>query len=168
MGKIFQGIFGGSKSKQTSQSNNQAYPYLQGAYGGQVSNGTGANDFVSQLLGLKGGDEANQAFDKYKDSTGYQFALDSGSKAITGNAASRGLLSSGSTAQALTKFGQNNATQYYNSYLDKLLGLSGQGLQAGGLIGGAGQQSSSKGTSSTKPGIGGFLGSILSGGMAGG
>lgn len=167
MGKIFQSVFGGSQSKQSSQSNNQAYPYLQGAYGGQVSNGTGANDFISQLLGLKGGDQANQAFDKYKDSTGYQFALDSGSKAITGNAASRGLMSSGATGKALTKFGEDTGTQYYNNYLDKLMGLSQQGLGAGGLIGGAGQQSSSKGSSSTKPGMGGFIGSILSGGAAG-
>jgi hypothetical protein len=146
------------KSTQKSESKNLAYPYLQNAYGGQVSAGTGANDLVSRLL--TGGQGAGQAFDTYKNSTGYQNVLDGGSRAITGNAASRGLLSSGSTLKALNNYGQDTAKSYFNKYLQQLLGLSGQGLQAGGLIGNAGQVSSQQ--SKSKPGLAPLLGTGLS------
>lgn len=174
-------IFGGSKSKQDSQntstqqssSSNQAYPFLQQQYGGQINQGLGASNFMAQLLGLpNSGDPsaANSAFDDYKNSTGYNFMMDSGRKAITGNAAANGLLDSGSTLKALNTYGQNTGSSFFNAYLDKLLGLSQQGLGAGGLISGAGQQSSStgysqgtsSGTSSSSPGIGQFLGTIAS------
>lgn len=179
-------IFGGSKSKQQSQNTstssgssqnaswNDAYPWLSNNYGSMATNGIGANDFMAQLLGTKGGDEASQAFDRYKDNTGYNFVLDSGSKAITGNQATRGMLGSGATLKALNTFGQNTGTSFFNNFLDKLLGQSQQGLGAGGLISGAGQKSlgnsnsssssqgTSSGSSSTKPGMGQFLGSIVS------
>lgn len=152
-------IFGGSKSKQSSSSSNQAYPYLQQAYGGQVSNGTTANNSLLSLL--TGGAGSQDAFNNYKNSAGYRSTLDAGSHAITDNAASRGLLNSGATGKALTNYGQNLNQQYYNNYLNQLLGVSQQGLAAGGLIGGAGSTSSSTGSSSSKPGIGGFLGALL-------
>lgn len=167
MGNLGQTLFGGEKKSSVEKSNsyNEAYPYLKDAYGGQVSTGTDATSFLSKLLGMGGSDAAHGAFDDYKKSAGYDFALKSGSDAITGNAASRGLLSSGSTAKALSRYGQDVGSTYFNNYLDKLMGLSGQGLTAGGLIGSAGQKSESTGTSkgSSKPGLGGFLGRIGSG-----
>lgn len=191
MGKVFKSIFGGSSSKnssqQTSQSTsgsqgaswNEAYPWLQNTYSPASTNGLQANDFLSALLGLHGNPAADDAFNKYKDDSGYGFIMDSGERAITGSAAARGLLNSGSTAKALTQFGQNTASQFYNNYLDRLLGLSNQGLQAGQLIGSAGQRSTNNSTSSTtsqgtstgkseqKPGIGAFIGSALSAASAG-
>lgn len=177
-------IFGGSKSKSKQQSQaqstsqqqsaswNDAYPGLAGQFNPLIQTGLDASDFLGQLLGLRGGTAAQEGFDRYKDASGYEFIMDSGQDAISGNAAARGLLNSGATAKALTKFGQNTASQFYNNYLDRLLGLSTQGIQAGGLLGSAGQRSygtgnsqstsSSTGTSSSssKPGIGGFLGQI--------
>lgn len=156
-------IFGKpATQQQTSHSDNQAYPYLQGAYGGQVSNGTGALDMVSKLL--MGGAGSADAFNNYKNSAGYQSTLDAGSHAITNNNAAKGFLQSGATGKALAQFGQQTNQQYYNNYLDKLMGVSQQGLGAGGLIANAGQQSTSQGSSKgPKQGIGGFLGTALAG-----
>lgn len=190
MGKIFSAIFGGSgsnsKSQQTAQSTSQnnsaswndAYPQLSNDYGSQTSNGLGANDFMAQLLGLKGDAGANDAFDKYKQDAGYNFMLDSGSKAITNNSASKGILNSGATLKALSDYGQNTGTSFFNNYLDKLSGLGQQGLGAGGLIASTGQKSVGSGTSNSssqgtsnassysKPGMGQFIGSIISGAAA--
>ena len=62
----------------------------------------------------------NNAFKSYLDSTGYQFQFDQGQRAITGSAAARGLLNSGATAKALTKYGQNIGKQYFSDYLGQL------------------------------------------------
>lgn len=167
MSNIFQGIFGGSKKQEQSQqsSNNQAYPYLQQAYSGQVGTGTQANSLLGSLLGVPGSDPSAGAsgLNNYANSAGGQFTLSQGSKAITGNNAARGLLQSGATGQALENFGQQNAQQYVQPYIQNLLGLSGAGTAAGGLIGSAGQQSqgTSSGSASEKPGISKFLGSMI-------
>lgn len=148
------------KSTQKSTASNQAYPYLQGALGGAVSGGTNALGMAGNLLGM--GDKAagDAAYQNFQNSTGFQSQLDAGSKAITGNAASRGLLRSGSTGKALMNFGQDLGKQSFSTYLQNLLGMSGQGLQAANIIGGAGQQSSSTGKS--KPGLGSTIGAGLS------
>lgn len=172
-----------SRSSSESLSHNLAYPYLKDAYSGQVSTGTGANAMLANLLGL-GNDPAAaaDAFQRYRNSAGFNSTLAAGSDAISGNAASRGLLSSGATLKRLAGYGQELNQQYYGNYLNQLLGLSNQGLQAGGLISGAGNESTSKsqseassqqssqsrnqysGSSSgkSKPGLGGFVGSALS------
>jgi hypothetical protein len=110
------------------------------------------------LLGLGGGDPA--AFQKYLNSSGYKFMLDSGSKAITGNAAARGLLNSGSTLKALTQFGQDLGSTKLDNYLGQLSNIAKTSLGAGGLISEAGQYS--KGSGSSSPGIAGLIGAVLS------
>jgi hypothetical protein len=167
MGNIGQSLFGGNKSTSTgtSTSSNKAYDFLKGAFGGQVEQGSQANSMVANLLGL--GDDAagDAALERYNKSSGMDFLLDSGSRAITGNMASKGLLNSGATLKGLTTFGQGLASTQFGSYLDKLMGLADGSYKAGGIIGNAGQvsqsQSSSKGNS--KPGIGGFLGQVGAG-----
>lgn len=103
----------------------------------------GANAFRTRqaLLGL-GGDEdaARAAFDNYLDSTGFQFALDTGRDAITGSRAARGLLDSGATGEALTEFGGNLGRQAFNNFLGQLTTDANFGLQAGTAIGSAGSQ----------------------------
>lgn len=154
------GLLGGSKQKSTSS--NQAFGTLNTAFSPVLgATGTGANA-LQALLGL-GGDSAaaDAGFQRFRDSTGYNFQMDQGQRAITGSAAARGLLNSGSTAKALQSFGQGLADSSFNSYLDNLLKYSGLGLQAGQLLGGAGQVSQSSGKS--KKGIGGILGGVASG-----
>jgi hypothetical protein len=58
---------------------------------------------------------------------GYQFNLTQGVKAIDASAASKGLLNSGATGQALTQFGQGLAGNYLNNYVQGLTGLAGLG-----------------------------------------
>lgn len=93
--------------------------------------GTAANDTAAGLLGV-GGDPAQSqaAFDNYLNSTGYRFNLAQGQNAITGSAAARGLLKSGATAKALTKFGQNIGSSYFNDYLNQVGNVANRGLSA--------------------------------------
>lgn len=154
-------IFGGSKSKSVGSSYNKSYDYLQGALGGQVGQGGLAGTQMANLLGLNGAQGQNDAFNNWRNSTGYQFGLNQGMDAITGNAAAGGLLNSGSTAKALNSFGQDYASTQYGNYMQQLMGLSGQGLNAANTIGGAGNVSNQKSTSSSTNGFGGGIGSLL-------
>jgi hypothetical protein len=72
---------------------------------------------------------------------------------ITGQGAAAGILNSGSTAKALQTRGTELNQSFYNNYLQQLAGLSGLGLQAGGLVANAGQQSkSSRAAVQARPG----------------
>lgn len=137
-------------NNSTSSSGNQAYGMLSQGLAPQVSNGTGASNGLAALLGV-GGDPAaqQQAFSNWKDSTGYQFGMDQGTQAITGSAAAKGLLNSGSTAKALNTFGQNYANTQYQNYLNPLQSLVQSGNQAGSTIAGAGNVSNSQSTEQT-------------------
>lgn len=159
-------IFGGSKqsSNQSSVSNNQAFPYLQGALGGTVSQGTNAGSMLGNLLGINGGPAQTQGFQNFRDSTGYQFGKQQGMDSITGNAATQGLLNSGGTLKALDTYGQNYANTQYGNYTGQLQNLLNSGMQGAGVLAGAGQQSMSSGSSkgsSNNGGAGGAIGSLL-------
>lgn len=159
------GIFGGSKQKQTSSSVNVNNSLIKDTFTPTAqTTGTASNALMS-LLGLGGGGGAgqDQAFQNFRDNSGYDFQMDQGTRAITGSNAAKGLLNSGSTVKGLATFGQGLADQSLNSYLDKIFQLGNLGLGAGGLITQAGQTSESKGSSKSKPGIGGALGSIAGG-----
>ncbi len=143
------GIFGGSKSKQTSS--NQAYGTINQAVSPALSNiSTGTNAANAFLSGDMSG------FNQYKNNTGFDFQADQGSRGITGNAAAGGLLRSGGTGKALANFGANINQQFADNYFQKLLQQAGLGMQAGQLLAGAGQTST--GTSKSKPGLGGLIG----------
>lgn len=155
-------IFGGSKQSSQQSSTNQAYPYLQNALSGTVSQGTSAGSQLGDLLGLNGSGPQNQGFTNFRNSTGYQFGKDQGISSITGNAATQGLLNSGGTLKALDTYGQNYANTQYSNYTSQLQNLLNSGLQGAGILGGAGQtsQGSSKGNSNNG-GLGGAIGSLL-------
>lgn len=151
MGKLF----GGSKSSQTSS--NQAYGTINNAVAPALGNiATGTNSLNALLSGDTSG------FNQYKAATGFDPMAEQGSRGITGNAAAGGLLRSGGTGKALTAFGNQLQQQFADSYFNKLLSQAGLGLQAGNLLAGAGNTSSSK--SKSKPGLGGFVGTALTGG----
>lgn len=133
------------------------FDYLKGSPLGTsyLPNGGVANNAIGNLLGV-GGDPtaANNAFANYQNSTGTQFQLNEGSKAITTNNAAKGLLNSGATLKALTKYGQNLGSTTFNNYLSQLGGLQQAGLSAGGAIGGAGSQAGATGASAISQGYG--------------
>jgi hypothetical protein len=142
---------------------------LSSALGGQVSTGTSASNQLANLLGLNGTPAQTQGFQNFQNSTGYQFGLNQGTQAITQNAATAGLLNSGSTAKALDTYGQNYANTQYQNYLNPLQSLVGSGTSAANAISGAGQQSSSQSQSQStangtgqKQGILGLLGQTAS------
>lgn len=168
MGKLFGG---GSKSKQsstqtsqsTSNSQNQAYPFIQQQFGGITNQAnTGANALQALLSGDTGG------LNTFLSSTGYDFDRDRGEGSINTKLASQGMRNSGAALKGLTTFNQDLRSKYSGSYIDTLMKQIGNGLNAGQLISGTGgvanSQSSgtgtSTGTSSSKGGIGGTIGSL--------
>jgi hypothetical protein len=94
------------------------------------------------------------AFNNYRNSTGYQFRLGEGQRAITGSNAAKGLLDSGDTARSLVEFGQDYGSAEFNNYLQQLMALSGQGLQAGQTIGQAGSNAGAVGANAITQGYG--------------
>lgn len=95
-----------------------------------VDSGTAANTMYSNALGLNGSDGNAAATSAFQTGPGYQFALDQGTQAALRGASASGMLNSGNTLTALTEYGQGIANQEYGSWLDRLNGVSSNGLQA--------------------------------------
>lgn len=83
-----------------------------------------------QLMGNEDLDAARMA--ALVKSPGYQFQLDEGEKALERSAAARSGLLTGAAGKAMTRFGQGLASTSYNSFMDRIAGLSGQGAAAAG------------------------------------
>lgn len=138
-----------SQQQSTSDSKNQAFQQIQQTYTPTTALTGSATTAIGNLLGLNGPQASDEGFQKFRDSSGYNFIKDEGIRGITGSKAAGGLLNSGSTLRAITGYGSNLADNFLNQYLASLTGLSNTGLQAGQLIAGAGNtaQSQSTGTS---------------------
>lgn len=136
------------QSTQSSESKNQAYPFLQDQLGGEVSGVAGTNNAIRNLLGLNGKVGVDEGFSTFKNSAGYDFIKDEGIKGITSNNATKGLLNSGSTLKAVSGFSSNLANNFLEKYLSSLFNLSGSGLQAGSILSSAGNTANSQGNSS--------------------
>lgn len=169
MGGVIRTVFGGSKQKQSSSSTQESGNYfkddLKNAFMPTTESTGMASTALGKLLGLSG--DRSQALQDFRNTPGYQFNLESGSNAIGGQFANRGVFDSGATRKALMKFGSGLADNTQNSYIQNLLGLGQLGTQAGGLVADAGRYATGSstgqggGTSSTG-GLGSFLGAILS------
>lgn len=166
----------------TSTSDNANAGMITSAYGGQMNQGTGATNFLSQLLGVTPGAVANganavgtaangvaaaggaqQGYNNYLQMAGYAPAMRQMSQGVTGQGAASGLLNSGATAKALQTRGAELNQGYFNNYLQQLSGLSGLGMQAGGLVANAGQRTKQTGGSpSTLGSIASTVGGIAS------
>lgn len=155
-------IFGKSNSRSDDHTYNANKDLVNGLYTPVSQNGVNASDAIAGMLGLNGPQGQNQAFDNWRQSTGYQFGLNEGIKAINGNAATEGILNSGDTLKALNTYGQNYANTQYGNYVNQLQGLLGSGLQAGGLLANVGQQrdATSQGAGQNG-GVGGLVSSVL-------
>lgn len=104
-----------------------------------INAGNTANTELLGFLGLGGSAEASHAaLQTYLNSTGYQFARDSGLEAVTNNKAAAGLLKSGSTLKALDAFGTNIANQYGQQYVGNLQNVVGTGAGAANALSGTG------------------------------
>jgi hypothetical protein len=119
-----------SQIYQTNSANEQ--PYIQ--------SGDAANIALQGFLGLGGSPEASQtALNNYLSSTGYHFTLNQGLDAAESNAASKGLLNSGSTLEALDNYGAGVAQQYGQTYEGDLAGVASTGANAANALAGQGE-----------------------------
>lgn len=145
--------FGSSKqesnnnSQQTSASYNQAYPALNQAFGGSTALTGQSSNVIANLLGLNGATGQDDGFQKFKDSSGYNFIQDQGVRGITSSNAAKGLLGSGDTLKSISGYSSGLASSFLNSYLANLAGLSNTGIQAGQVLSSAGNTANSQGTS---------------------
>lgn len=146
--------FGSSKSssqnqsQQTSESKNQAFPFLQGALGGQVSNVGSGSNILASLLGLNGSSAGAEAFNTYKNSSGYDFIQNEGMKGINANNAAKGLLGSGSALKEISKYNTGLASSFLDKYLASLSNFTNTGLSSAQILAQAGNTANSQGTSS--------------------
>jgi hypothetical protein len=89
---------------------------------------------------------------------GYQFRMDMGNRAITGNAASNGMIQSGDTLRALQSFGQEQGSQEFGNAFNRRLGLAQMGQNSAANLGFMGNQSAQNiGNLSTNMNAGGAL-----------
>ncbi len=79
------------------------------------------------------------AFQNYLNSTGYQFQMDQGMKAINQGYAAKGALQSGAAMKALQTYGQNTGTSFFKDYLGLLANQQGVGLSGASAVAGVGQ-----------------------------
>lgn len=164
-------IFGGSKQSSSSnntassvsESSNRAYDTINQGYApiGQQNLEQG-NRGLMEILG--GG------FEGYKDKTGFDFLKEIGMRGVMGQWGGRGVIGSGAAAKALQGYGQNLNKTFADSFIGHNQNLSNTGINIGQLLGGVGgvskSNSQSRGTSTgsgnSNPGVGGFVGGLLS------
>lgn len=113
-----------------------------GAYQPWVDAGTSAVGTYQDALGLNGAEGNARATGAFQTGPGYEFARGEAERAGLRAASAGGMLASGNTLAALSDRTQGLADQEYGSWLDRLNGLSGQGMQgASGQAAGYGAQS---------------------------
>jgi hypothetical protein len=123
------GLFGtlfGKPGTSTSKSWNDAAPWANQTFQPAAQAGVGG---INQLAG-----ELDGGFDDYAKNAGWDFQLGEGLDGITGSAAARGLLRSGSAGKAFVKYGNDLKGGMYNNYLGQLGNLGQLGLGTGGLL----------------------------------
>lgn len=146
------GIFG-KRGRSSSTSENVNNDLIKSSFGGSMA---ATGDSISALQALLGGDASG--FRKFTDAIDLSGQAEYGSRGITGNAAAKGLLRSGSTGKALVNYEQMLENQASDQYMNRLLGVGNLGLGAGGLVAQAGQRSQSSQREGGKSGFGNFLG----------
>lgn len=146
MGGVGDALFGHPSKESShaeSHSSNRAYEPIAHALTPALNYTTRGGDMISNLLGLSGGPAQTAGLENFANSGGMEFLRDQGTRQITSNQASKGLLNSGDTLKAETKYGQGLGSTYLNQYMQNLMGFSNLGLGAANAMSGAGQVSNS-------------------------
>jgi hypothetical protein len=133
----------GAAQNAASQNNaleSQIYQQNSANEAPYIQSGDAANTALQGFLGIGGSPQASQAaLNDYLNSTGYQFTLNQGLDAAESNAASKGLLNSGSTLEALDSFGSGLAQTYGQQYEGDLAGVASTGAGAANALAGQGE-----------------------------
>lgn len=90
--------------------------------------------------GMSAQDAAENAFDIFRNSTGYQFRLGEGMDALNSGYAGAGTLQSGAAMKAALEYGQNFASNEFGNYMNALGNQQSVGAQSGGALAGVGMQ----------------------------
>jgi len=109
----------------------QQYDQARQDASGWLTTGQQAND---RLQALMRGDMSS-----FREDPGYQFRQQQGLQSLDRSAAARGRLFSGGHSADLLKYNQGLASQEYDSFYNRLMGLSNQGLGTAQYLGGLGQ-----------------------------
>lgn len=133
MGLIKDLIVGGQKRKAAKKASSEIRRGRERAVGILDPFTEGGAQAQGAILGALGQGEPgaqDEAFQNFLGSTGFRSQLQAGTEAITGSAASRGLLSSGATLKRQTQFGQDLAQRGFSNFLSQLGGVASRGLSA--------------------------------------
>ena len=105
-----------------------------------MTRGNAAGNEQSGLLGI-GGDPASaqNAFNNYTNSTGYQFRLGQGLNAVNNSYTMHGALNSGAALKGINDYAQGQASNEFGNYFNQLSGMSQQGAGAASAVAGVGQ-----------------------------
>ena len=124
------------------------------AFGAYHFNKDGARrDLSAFTVGANtGGENAAQAqqaaFDRFRNSTGYQFRLNEGLDAVNSGWAGSGLLQSGAALRAINEYGQNFASNEFGNYLNALANQQAVGAGAASSSAGVSQNFANMATNS--------------------
>ena len=131
MGGVIGGVLG-KKARKKEASRLQANAERSAAIVEPfVQSGVKASGAVAGALGLEGGENQDVAFQNFLNSTGFRSQVREGTEAITGNAATRGLLQSGATLKGVSAFGQEKAQGGFSNFLANLQNVATRGANAG-------------------------------------
>lgn len=126
-GSIRTPSYQGGYSGRVPMAQNQAQGYM-GTAGPTNANG-----------GQTAQEAANDAFDIFRNSTGYQFRVNEGQDAMNSGFGASGTLQSGAALKALDTYRQNMASNEFGNYMGYLGNQQGVGLSAGSALAGVGQ-----------------------------
>ena len=101
--------------------------------------GLQASGAINALLGFGDPTQANQAFDRYRGSSGYDFRMNQGMNALASNYRGRGISQSGAADKALLRYGQDYGSNEFGRYMGYLGNQQGVGLSAASALAGVGQ-----------------------------
>ena len=100
-----------------------------------LTTGTNANYTLSNLLGSGGSSGNTQPdYSSFFNSPDYNFAQQQGQRGVINAANAQGVGLSGGTLKDLATFNSGLASQQYGNYFNRLMAMSGVGLNAAGNI----------------------------------
>lgn len=99
-------------------------------YSPYAESGRAATGLYSDALGLNGAEGNTRATGAFQTGPGYQFAMDQGLQALERRASSQGRLAGGQTSLDTIGYAQGLGNQEYGSWLDRLNGQQGMGMDA--------------------------------------
>ena len=154
------GKIGQQAAKQAQDINRGVYESTQQNFNPYLQSGAGATGALSAMLGIGGDQKAQQdAFNRYLNSTNYQFQLGQGLEAVKNAGAAS--FNSGATAKALGNYAQGQAGSALGGYQSMLGGLAGQGLSAAGTLGNIGSNYAQQAAGNLMTGANARAGGVL-------